>query len=177
MSSLQGRWLWLSAFILMSASALAANQGRGEVTVNGRIIASACAIETASRDQTINMGASPIGQIIRDGQGEKRDFSIQLVNCALEKFNPELADWRYFQVTFDGREDGGLFAIDGDAKGIALKITDDFGNVAAPGVPVEQYAIQPGAMTMNYGLRVVGNNQLMKAGDYSSTVRFKMDYY
>lgn len=155
----------------------AANQGRGEVTVSGRIIASACAIDTDSRDQTINMGASPVGQIIRDGQGDKRDFSIKLVNCALEKFNLELADWRYFQVTFDGREDSGLFAIDGDAKGIALQIVDGLGNVATPGVPVAQYAIQPGTMTMNYGMRVVGNNQLMKAGDYSSTVRFKMDYY
>ncbi|MBD8216998.1 type 1 fimbrial protein, partial [Erwinia persicina] len=51
------------------------------------------------------------------------------------------------------------------------------GNVAAPGMPMAKNEIQPGTMEFNYGLRLMGNNQVMKAGSYYSTVRFKMDYY
>lgn len=176
-----GKWILHSAMLvnllLCSSLAQSANQGRGEVTLNGRIIASACAIDTESGDQTITMATLPVSQIIRDGQGELHEFTIKLVNCTLEKFNPALDDWRYFSVTFDGREDAGLFGVDGNAKGIALQISDARGNVAAPGIPMEKNEIQPGTMAFNYGLRLIGNSQVMKAGSYYSTVRFKMDYY
>lgn len=181
MCLLQGKRVLLSIITaqitLCSHPVLSAKQGRGEVTVNGRIIASACAIDTESLDQTITMATLPVSQIIRDGQSERHEFNIELVNCTLEKFNPALDDWRYFVVTFDGRDDAGLFGIDGNAKGIALQITDKQGNVAMPGVPMEKNDIQPGTMKFNYGLRLMGNNQVMKSGSYYSTVRFKMDYY
>jgi type 1 fimbria pilin len=163
--------------LLCSSLAQSSNQGRGEVTVNGRIIASACAIDTESLDQTITMATVPVSKIIRDGQGELHEFTIKLVNCALEKLNPALDDWRHFSVTFDGKADADLFGIDGDAKGIALQITDRLGNVAAPGVPMSENEIQSGTLEFNYGLRLIGNNQVLKAGSYYSTVRFKMDYY
>jgi len=156
---------------------LAANQGRGEVTVNGRIIASACAIDTQSLNQTITMKTLPVGQIIRDGQGELQSFTIKLVNCVLEKTNPGHGDWRYFEVTFDGKAEGQRFGIDGAAKGIALQISDAQGNIATPGVPLVKRDILPGDMALDYGLRVVGNYQNLRAGDYFSTVKFKMDYY
>lgn len=163
--------------LLCSSLAHSANQGRGEVTVNGRIIASACAIDTDSLDQTITLATLPVSQIIRDGQSERHEFNIKLVNCTLEQFNSALGDWRYFSVTFDGRDDAGLFGMNGNAKGIALQITDKQGNIASPGIPMAKNDIQPGAMEFNYGLRLVGNSQMMKAGSYYSTVRFKMDYY
>lgn len=174
------RILQRSVFIqllLCSHLAMSANQGRGEVTVNGRIIASACAIDTNSVDQTIIMTTLPVSQIIRDGQGKINPFSIKLVNCILEKINPELDDWRYFKVTFDGRSDAGLFAINGNAKGIGLQISDAKGNIATPGIPMGENDIQPGSMEFNYGLRLIGNHQILDAGSYYSTVRFKMDYY
>ncbi|MBC3218443.1 fimbrial protein [Serratia fonticola] len=181
MRSLQGKGILLSVIIsqimLYSHPAVSTNQGRGEVTLNGQIIASACAIGTNSIDQTIKMKTLPISQIMRDGQSGRQNFSITLVNCVLEKPNPALSDWHYFEVTFDGRDDGGYFGIDGSAKGIALKISDESGNVAVPGIPMMKNEINPGEMTFHYYLRLVSNRQVFKAGEYASTVRFKMDYY
>lgn len=181
MRLLQGKWILPSIIAaqisLYSNPVLSANQGRGEVTMNGRIIASACAIDTESVDQTIKMKTLPISQVIRDGQSERQAFSIKLVNCVLEKFNPALDNWRYFEVTFDGREDAGYFGLDGSAKGIALQISDEKGNIVVPGTSMAKGAVHPGKMTFNYGLRLVGNHQVLKAGEYASTVRFKMDYY
>ncbi|WP_236720706.1 fimbrial protein [Serratia marcescens] len=163
--------------MLTSTLLFAANQGSGEVSVQGRIIASACAIDTDSRDQTINMGNIPIGRIIRDGQGEAYPFSIKLVNCALEKTPATKGNWRYFEITFDGENDSGLFGLHGEAKGIALKIIDAQGQIATPGVPLLKSEIEPNEMTLSYSIRLVGNNQIVDAGEHYSTVRYKMDYY
>ncbi|ATM74936.1 PAP fimbrial minor pilin protein precursor [Serratia fonticola] len=163
--------------LLCSPLALSTNQWRGEVTVSGRIITSACTIDTENVDQTITIATLPISQIIRDGQSEWRTFNIKLVNCFWERFNSELDKLRYFSVTFYGREDSGLFGVDGNAKGFALQISDSLGNVVIPGVPMVRNELEPGTMQFNYGLRLVGNNPIMKAGGYYSTVHFQMDYF
>lgn len=61
-----------SAFCLlmllpMQSSFAAAGWGR--VNMQGAVIETACAIDTESRDQTIDMSIAPLSQIIRDGKG------------------------------------------------------------------------------------------------------------
>lgn len=166
-----------ASVMLLPTLLFAANQGSGEVSVQGRIIASACAIDTESRDQTINMGNIPISRVIRDGQGESHPFSIKLINCVLEKALSDKTAWRYFEITFDGDNDSGFFGLAGKAKGIALQISDAQGQVAAPGIPLIKHEIEPNTMTLNYSMRLVGNSQVLSAGDHYSTLRYKMDYY
>ncbi|ANS41621.1 MULTISPECIES: fimbrial protein [Serratia] len=151
--------------------------GWGRVNMQGSIIETACAIDTQSRDQTIDMDTAPVSQIARDGQGVSRPFSIRLVNCVLGRIDPRLPDWQRFQITFDGRADTGGFGVEGDAKGIALQISDTFGNIANPGKPLPSGEISPGDKILNYSIRLVGNDQQLKAGEYNSTLRFKMEYY
>lgn len=162
---------------LCSPLALSTKQWRGEVTVSGRIITSACTIDTENVDQTITIATLPISYIINNGQSDWRAFNIKLGNCFLERFNPESDRWRYFSVTFYGKEDAGLFGVDGDAKGFALQISDGQGNIITPGVPMIRNELEPGAMQFNYSLRLVGNNPVMKAGGYYSIVHFQMDYF
>jgi len=153
------------------------SQGWGRVNMQGAIVDTACAIAVESRDQTIDMEVVPVSDIIRDGQGRNKPFSIELVNCTLERPDSSLPDWRQFQVTFDGDVDGVLFGVQGEASGIALKITDEEGTVATPGVPLRLQDIIPGAMQLNYHIRLVANNHALRAGDYFSAIRFKMDYF
>lgn len=169
-------------FVLLSlcaASQVGASQpqGWGRVNMLGAIIETACAIDTSSRDQTINMGVMPISQIARDGQGGKRPFAIRLVNCILARNDKTLTDWQYFKITFDGHDDSGLFKITGAAKGISLQIYDNLGNIATPGSPLPVGEIIPGEMILNYSLQLVSNHQTLSVGEYSSTIKFKMDYY
>lgn len=163
--------------LLCSPLALSTNQWRGEVTVSGRIITSACTIDTENVDQTITIATLPISQIIHDDQSDWRAFNIKLVNCFLERFSSELDKFRYFSVTFYGREDTGMFGVDGSAKGVALQISDSLGNIIMPGVPMVRNEIKPSTMQFSYGLRLIGNNPMMKAGSYSSIVHFQMDYF
>lgn len=153
------------------------SQGWGQVNLQGTIIDTACTIAIESRDQTIDMEVVPLGSIIRDGQGRSKPFSIELVNCVLERPTSKLPDWSQFQVTFDGDNEGELFGVRGEASGIALRITDENGNIASPGVPLRAQDITAGTMQLNYHLRLVANQHALKAGDYFSAIRFKLDYF
>ncbi|HIE4798802.1 TPA: fimbrial protein [Serratia marcescens] len=162
----------LAAF---STQASGSVQGWGRVNMQGAIIDTACAIAVESREQTIDMETIPVADIIRDGQGRSKPFSIELVNCLLER--PGKDNWKQFQVTFDGDSEGELFGVRGDASGVALRITDENGNIATPGTPLRTQDIIPGNMHLNYHLRLVANNHALKAGEYFSAIRFKLDYF
>lgn len=151
--------------------------GWGRVNMEGAIIETPCAIDTDSRDQTIDMSVLPLSQIVRDGQGGVRDFRIRLVNCVLGRIDPSLPDWQRFQVTFDGRAEPGGFGVSGEARGVALQIADALGHVANPGEALPAVSITPGDKILHYSMRLVSNQQVLRAGEYYSTVRFKLDYY
>jgi len=143
--------------------------------MQGAIIDTACAIAVESREQTIDMEVVPLADIRQNGQGRSKSFTIELVNCILER--PKKEDWKQFQVTFDGDAEGTLFGVHGDASGIGLQIVDSQGNIAMPGQPLPLIDIVPGSMQMNYTLKLVANNHALKAGDYFSSIRFKLDYF
>ncbi|CAI0883176.1 PAP fimbrial minor pilin protein precursor [Serratia entomophila] len=169
----------LLASLLMANSAYAAHstQGWGRVNMQGAIIDTACAISAGSREQVIDIGITPAADIMRDGSGGGRHFSIELINCVLSRAESKLPDWSGFQVTFDGDADGELFEVHGGAKGVGLQIVDAEGNIARPGNPLLIREILPGRMLLNYQMRLVANKQPLRAGGYYSAVRFKMDYY
>ncbi|WP_262144991.1 fimbrial protein [Serratia ficaria] len=171
--------LCLLAPLFMASGVYAAHstQGWGRVNMQGAIIDTACAISAGSREQVIDIGITPAADIIREGSGGTRHFSIELINCVLSRAESKLPDWSGFQVTFDGDADGELFEIHGGAKGIGLQIVDAEGNVARPGNPLPIREILPGRMLLNYQMRLVANKQSPRAGEYYSAVRFKMDYY
>ncbi|MGQ8776651.1 fimbrial protein [Serratia sp. NA_112.1] len=167
----------LLVLLIIKVQAVQQTQGWGRVNMKGAIIDTACAIAAGSREQVIDMDTVPMGDIMRDGQGTARSFSVDLINCALTRPDPTLPDWRYFQVTFDGDADGALFGVSGEAKGIALEITDSHGNKAEPGEPLPIGGLTPGTMKLDYTMRLVSNSQVLKSGAYTSAVRFKLDYY
>lgn len=167
----------LAPLFINGAQAAHSSQGWGRVNMQGAIIDTACAIAAGSREQVIDMDTAPIADIIRDGRGVASQFSIELINCVLSRAERKLPNWHGFQVTFDGDADGGLFGIRGGGEGVGLQITDAEGNIAQPGAPLPIKGITPGSMRLNYEMRLVANNQPLRAGAFYSSVRFKMDYY
>lgn len=170
-------FIFALAYFPMQTLAAGASQGWGRVNMQGAIIDTACAISVESRDQTIDMEIVPVADIVRDGQGRSKPFSIELVNCTIERPHSKLPGWKQFQVTFDGDKEGQLFGVQGDVSGVALRITDQSGNIAEPGIPLRAQDIIPGTMQLNYHLRLVANQHVLKAGDYFSAIRFKLDYF
>lgn len=161
--------------VLFSAYAAGGLAGWGRVNMQGSVIDTACAIAVDNREQSVDMGVIPVADIIRDGQGHSKPFSIDLMNCVLDR--PGKEDWKHFQVTFDGDPEGGAFGVRGRASGVGLQISDSQGNIASPGKPLPFVYIIPGSMQLNYSLKLVANNHTLKSGDYFSSIRFKLDYF
>lgn len=161
--------------VLSSSCAAGGLAGWGAVNMQGSIIDTACAIAVDSREQSIDMGVIPMSDIIRDGRGRSKPFSIDLINCVLER--PGKENWKNFQVTFDGDADGELFGVHGGVSGVGLQISDGLGNIAFPGKALPLMDISPGDRQLKYSLRLMPNNHALKSGNYFSSVRFKLDYF
>lgn len=149
----------------------------GLVKMSGSIIETACAIDVGSRDQTINMGSLSLSDIRRDGQGPVHPFVIKLVNCVLERQNPNKPNWQYFRVTFDGAHQHGLFSVNGQAKGVGLQIQrNDGGEIIVPGQALSAQTLTQGSRDLAYELRLVANHTPLVSGQYYSQLSFKLDY-
>lgn len=170
----------ITCLLMVAGPAIAKDLGHGRVGMHGEILDSACGVDTASQDQTIDMLVQPLSEVIGSGSGIPRPFHIRLVNCSLQRYSPNnlpVDDWQYFQVTFDGERSHGSFGVEGDAHGVALQIRDASGNIANPGQALPSGNIKPGTMELNYTMRLVGNGETLSAGGYHSTIRYKLDYY
>ncbi|MGM0514470.1 hypothetical protein BFS14_21555 [Serratia fonticola] len=170
--------LLMCCALAFSGSAFSADVlGQGRVSMEGAIVETPCAIEVGDRDQSLVMDTLPVSQLIRDGRGPEKEFVIHLRDCVLARLDPKAANWKHFVVAFDGDSDKGHFGLSGEARGVALMIRDPHGTVAAPGSALRAGDISPGEMQLHYTLSLVGNQQTLRAGAYSSAIRFRMDYY
>lgn len=145
--------------------------------MQGAIIETACAIAVESQSQSIDMEVTSIADMIRDGKGKVKPFAIELINCVIERQDKSKTDWKHFQITFDGDAEGNFFSVTGEASGIALKITDQSGKMALPGRPLAHEDLTSENMKLNYNLHLVANQSVMRAGEFFSAIRFKLDYF
>lgn len=169
--------LLAAIFMAHTMPAMASVIGWGRVNMEGAIVNAACAIESASRDQTIDMKILPVEQISRDGHGLTRPFTLKLVNCGLSGDNAANSGRQHFRMIFDGNAEGKSFGIVGNARGVALRIADSIGKDIYPGVPMSIENTLTKDYRLNYSMQLVANNQVLRAGDYRSAIRFKLDYY
>lgn len=173
----------IASSLMILISPYVAAQGDGVVTLGGEVVESACGLELASVNQTIEMPPEQIGVLLRNGVGVVQSFQLRLVNCSLTRPAPNrpgvnLPDWEHLRVTFDGpRDRGGMsFAVFGDSQGVALQIQDASGQESVPGVPMALMPLANSDMTLHYTFRMVGNGLPLVAGAHVAVVRFKVEY-
>lgn len=148
-----------------------------QLVMEGQILDTPCSIDPGSRDQSINMGASPVSLIAHDRAGRVVPFAIRLRDCVLERVDSRLADWKGFAITFDGVSDGADFAVSAPAKGVALRIRDIEGNRAVPGEPLPEEMLVQGDQTLNFTLQLVADGHPLEKGTYQSVIHFGLSYY
>lgn len=165
----------LSALFCASATAETIF-GRGRVVMEGSIIETACAIEMNSREQVIEITTVSTSLLVKNRRAIAKPFAIRLIKCTLPGFEPFIPDWQAFRATFDGIKDGALLGIEGEAQGVGLQIKDQLGNIAFPGAPLPLAELSSGDKLLQYTINLLPNHQILRAGEYRSTVRFKMDY-
>lgn len=175
----------LALLIVPFNSVMADGQPNGVVTLGGEIIDAACAMDTSSAYQIIEMDPMPVGRLIRLGEGDPHFFTLRLTNCSLTRTNPnhpgeKLPDWQHIRVTFDGVPDrqGRSFAANGSSQGVAFHIIDAQGHESLPGVPMAMIPLSSAQdQVLHYTLKLVGNNQPLSVGSHRAAVRFRLEYY
>lgn len=168
-----------TALLLVNGLAILPVWGGSQLSMTGAIVATACDIDTVSRNQTIDMGTLPFNQIVNNSQATAHPFSIRLVNCMLKHADDNILSGQHFRVTFDGRNDGGRFGIEGEARGVALVLSDAQGREAIPGepMPLQAAELRSREMRLHYAARMVSNNQPLQTGSYTALIRYHLDYY
>ncbi|HHT3528794.1 fimbrial protein [Enterobacter asburiae] len=145
---------------------------RGRVGMEGSILNSACSIETPQEDQLVIMKTVPVGQILRDGQGEATSLRILLIGCEA------LTEGNQFRVTFYGAQGSkNTFFLSGNSEGIGMRIVDALGNEVQPGVPMKAALQGTRTNTLDYTLTLKGNGEILQPGIYQTTLRMKLEYY
>lgn len=153
------------------------SSGNGDVYISGRIVYSPCAIAVGSHDQTIDMGATPLSVIAKQGYGPQRELRIHLINCLLTSNQEKnISPSEYYKITFDAMYGEDSFGVHGNARGVELKIRDDRGEFAYPGVALPARDITTGDSVLNFSLQLMTNGKKLQPGTWNSLVRFRMDY-
>lgn len=144
--------------------------GEGAVEMQGSIVEATCDIRpNTNQEQNIDLGNMTISRFIRNGKLYQHEFSIDLEGCAVENQR------QYYQVTFNGRNNGKYFEPTGNIEGVVIQIIDSYGNEAVPGIPLPiQNA--PNNSKITFFMRLIGDGEL-KAGILTSTIFFSLNYY
>lgn len=150
----------------------------GKVGMKGQIYYSACTIDTQSLDQTINMGNTPIHELLEQGAGPSIFFSIRLIDCDFGQ-NPNGIKGD-LGITFDGLSEGNFFMVSGDASGIGLAIYNDAQVMIMPGVATSlsnhNIHLNDNIASLIYRIQLVKIGSTMSSGNYNATLNFKIDY-
>ncbi|EPM0023513.1 fimbrial protein [Citrobacter farmeri] len=148
----------------------------GKVNLEGSIISSACDIDTGDGYQSIAMPTETRRHIKRTGEGEPQDFYIRLTNCSLGPSDNSTA-WQYINIIFDGDEDDGMFRVNGNASGVALVLVDRNGTEIHPGqaMPWQQSSVTDNRL--DYRIKLKNNLRGLVVGDYSATIRYRVEYF
>ncbi len=167
--------LSLCFFLLLPFFKNASANNSMNLIMQGSIMDTACSIDTGSYEQSIDMGILPLSLIQQKGQGQAHDFFITLIGCKLTSYTGE--PWKTFEVSFDGPVNGDFFSVSGSAQGIALLLTDSKGVHIYPGKKTLPNDIKAGKYILNYQLKVISDKTPLRAGQYQTSLRFKLDYY
>lgn len=147
----------------------------GQVNLQGSIISNACNIATDDKNQVVDMADETRRDIKRNGQGRINNFSIHLVDCVLNS-GPD-KPWSKFRVTFDGTDEHGMFKVKGSAEGVSLQLTDTDGHIILRDEPIEYKLISGKDIRLDYQLRLKSNSEELVAGDYQTTLKYRVEYF
>lgn len=144
-----------------------------DVDFSGTLVADPCQVDVDSEDQIVDFGAIPSKTFISHLQSAPETFHILLRDC-------DLALGNKVSVTFYGNRDtaeSSLFAVTGEARGIALAITDSDGMPVTPDGAQTWRPLAEGDVQLTWQARVQSTaGSAVTEGEFQSVVTFSLQY-
>ncbi|EBG3215777.1 type 1 fimbrial protein [Salmonella enterica subsp. enterica] len=150
----------------------------GRTSFRGQVIVPACVLAMEDAWQVVEMGAIPVRDLQSTSSGPEKHFQLRLRDCELAGKGKKVYTSSRVRVTFDGvvGETPDKFSTAGQARGVDLQIADGQGYTARAGKVMPALLLEGNEQSLDYTLRVVRNGEPLKAGDYSASLRFNVDY-
>lgn len=171
------------ASLTLSGYSLAAeppgSQGNGEILFKGSIIKAPCGLAPGvdGDNQSIEMGQISDAQLRTVGYGKQKDFRINLIGCT---FDPAVPDEVKVNVRFDGMSVGGtsgLLGVTGQAKGLAIRLTDSAAKQVKMGTISDNYSLRTGDNSLLFSAQAVKlDGEEIVAGTYTGLTSFSLTY-
>ncbi len=169
--------LLLFTFLLIRTSQAEKVQ-EGKLTLSGSIYSAACGISSESKDQTINFGRVSARREFNTRSSRimdsNKNFTLKLENCDAEllKSRSVVAQLSGTPSQYDSR----MLAVSGDAKGVAIEISDKDNRTISPGssVNIDSLISSENKITLNTSLHIY--SKWVGAGEFSSTAQLTLRY-
>jgi type 1 fimbria pilin len=165
------------ALCTLGVPACAADVFKGRVQLTGSIVDSACTIRMGNDSQTIAFNPLALNSLVSGSTSAKQSLNISISDCITSTTAQKIAPSQRFRLTFEGQPDGKNFAIQGAAKGIALRIEDEHGKLISPGVSIEHNTHTADRLLLNYSLTLVGSGHALETGNYHSTIKLSVQHF
>ncbi|MDH0731321.1 hypothetical protein N5F23_13020 [Pseudomonas sichuanensis] len=150
---------------------------KGRVQLIGSIVDSACTIRMGNDIQAISFNPLALNNLINGNTSVQQPLNIYISDCITSATPQDIAPSQRFRLTFEGQPEGKNFAIQGAAKGIALRIEDEHGNLISPGVSIEHNTGTADSFLLNYSLTLVGSGHALETGDYHATIKLSIQHF
>ncbi|HEM8293624.1 fimbrial protein [Providencia vermicola] len=162
-----------------SAAVPPGSQGNGEIMFKGSVIKAPCGLAPGKDgdNQEIDMGQIADAQLTTIGYGKPKDFKINLIGCT---FDPAAANEVKVNVRFDGMSTGGsngFLGVTGEAKGVAIRLTDSSAKQVKIGANSDNYSLRTGDNSLLFSAQAVKlDGEDVVAGTYSALASFSLTY-
>ncbi|MGY1449355.1 fimbrial protein [Pseudomonas chlororaphis] len=167
----------LLALCTLGVPLYAADGFKGRVQLTGSIVDSACSIRMGNDNQTVAFTPLALNSLVSGNTSTQQPLSIHISDCMTSDANHNNAPSQRFELTFEGQPDGKYFATQGTAKGIALRISDEQGQLISPGMLIEHSRRSFDSLILNYSLTLVGSGHALKTGDYHTTIKLSIQHF
>jgi type 1 fimbria pilin len=150
---------------------------KGHVQLTGSIVDSACTIRVGNDSQVIAFKPTALNGLVSGDSSSQQSLNIYISDCigsaAYNKTEPS----QRFKLTFEGEPEGKYFGMQGGARGIALQIKDEHGQLISPGTVLEHSTVSTDLLLLNYSLTLVGSGHALEAGDYHATIKLSIQHF
>ena len=148
-------------------------QADTDVEFSGTLVSEPCQVATESEEQLVDFSNIASKTFIKHTRSAPKRFTIMLKECDLELGTQ-------VSVTFLGEPDAiqpDTFAIQGQAKGIAIALEDENGKPVPPNQELTPVNLVEGDVPLNYVAYVQATDfEQVDFGDFMTTVTYALEY-
>ncbi|HGM5488548.1 TPA: fimbrial protein [Serratia fonticola] len=158
------------------------------LAVKGSIVESACTLEMVSEDQTVSLGGIASHVLNRFGdEAPPVTFHLLLRDCGRWGGVTRSATqgnnlvWGAGQQTVaitlrSKQQKGGLIAVTGQARGLALRLEDEQHRQLGPGMPSQAQLLMPGDNRLTFYVIPQRTAERLIPGSFYAVVNFQLNY-